>query len=335
MAVVRDEFALIRQLTESLPVSGATLLGVGDDCAILRGTGGSDWLVTTDMLVEDVHFRRDTISWPALGAKALTCGLSDVAAMGGSGRWAVVNLGVPKNFSDADAGAMYEGLCDQARRYRVDIVGGDTVCAPHGVVIGVTLIGVVDAGMALRRSAAEPGDAIVVTGRLGDAAAGLDVLLAGDPDAEETRGLVGAHQWPVPRCEVGVALTQLGTVHACIDLSDGLAGDLHHVCAASEVGAVVDEAALPLSAALQAYAAQRRRDPLDWALGGGEDYELLFTMPARAAAKLGESWSAPAPVPLTVIGAIEAGPPGVRLRRRSGAVEPMPASGFDHFAASG
>lgn len=325
------EFQLIERLTRGLPVSERTVLGVGDDCAILRGSGGSEFLVTSDMLVEDVHFRRDTLPWPALGAKALTCGLSDVAAMGGRAQWAVTSLAVPDDVSERDVEALYQGLADQARRYHVDIVGGDTVRSPRGVAIDVTVIGRVGAGLALRRSGARAGEAVLLTGRVGEAAAGLDVLLHGDPERPDTRSLVLAHQWPTPRRDVGVELPMLGTVGACIDVSDGLAGDLGHVCAASGLGAVVYEEAIPMSDAMQAYAHTRRREPLDWALGGGEDYELLFTMPERAGRALVERWGSDGPAAVRIVGEMRAGAPEVWLRRRSGVTEPMPAAGFDHF----
>ncbi len=326
-----SEFELIERLTRGLPTSDRTVLGAGDDCAILRGPGGADLLVTSDLLVEGVHFRRDTMPWPAVGAKALTCGLSDVAAMGGTPKWAVVSLALPAETAPADTDALYQGLADQARRYRVDVVGGDTARSMQGITLDVTVIGTVSAGMALRRSGAEAGDAILVTGRVGDAAAGLDVLLHGEPAAEATRSLVHAHQWPAPRSDVGMQLLLLGTVGACIDLSDGLAGDLRHVCNANDLGAVVYEEAVPMSDAMCAYAKTRHRDPLEWALGGGEDYELLFTMRRRAAEALVEQWGTSGPAALTIVGEMQAGPPEVHLRRRSGVSEPMPVAGFDHF----
>lgn len=329
------EFELIARVTRGLATSAQTVLGVGDDCAILRGSGGSDLLVTCDMLVEGVHFRQDTLSWAAVGAKALTCGLSDVAAMGGRPQWALISLGIPQGFPPEAADALYHGLADQARRHHVDVVGGDTVRVLGGVTVDVTVIGAVGVGLALRRSAARAGDAILVTGRLGSAAAGLDVLLHGDPTRAETLALVGAHQWPIPRCDVGAQLPLLGTVGACIDLSDGLAGDLRHVCVASGLGAIVFEEMLPATEALMAHAQARRRDPLEWILGGGEDYELLFTMPARAAAAFLQQWDGIGQVPITRIGEMRAGPPEVSLRRASGVTEPMPVGGWDHLRSPG
>lgn len=328
------EFELIRRLTADLPASAQTVLGVGDDCAILRGSAGDDLLVTTDTMVEDVHFRRGTLSWSALGAKALTTGLSDVAAMGGTARWAVVSLALPDDLSSTDAAVIYDGLRDQARRYAVDVVGGDVVASPRGVTVTVTVLGVAPLGLALRRSAAEPGDAVLVSGRLGDSAAGLHALQHGAGDDPALRSLVGAHQWPIPRCELGVHLLHLGTVHACIDLSDGLAGDLRHICEASGVSAVIEESALPLSRAAEEYGGRIGHDPVDWALHGGEDYELCFTMPERAARALTGEWNAGGTVPVTTVGAIEAGPAAVRLRRRSGAVEPLATGGYDHFGTA-
>lgn len=333
MTTPSNEIELIERLTRGLPLSERTVLGAGDDCAILRGSGGSDLLVTSDILVEDVHFRRDTIPWPALGAKALTCGLSDVAAMGGTPQWAVVSLALPEDVTTADADALYHGLADQARRYHVDVVGGDTSRSPRGVVIDVTVIGHVSVGLALRRSAARAGDAILATGQLGDSAAGLDVLLHADPDEATVQSLVRAHRWPTPRCELGASLPLFGTVGACIDVSDGLATDLLHVCRASGLSALVYEEAVPMSDAMRAWATARRREPLEWALGGGEDYELLFTMPMLAARPFVEQGMAASSVPLTIVGEMRPGPPLVELRRRGGVTEAMPVRGFDHFRA--
>jgi len=327
-----NEFELIEHLTRALTTGQRTLVGPGDDCAVLKGTSGSDLLVTCDMLVEGVHFRRDTIGWNALGAKALTCGLSDVAAMGGTPRWATVSLGLPPGFDEREALALYDGLADQARRFQVDIVGGDTVATHDGVVLDVTVIGDVPVGLAFLRRAAQPGDAIVVTGTLGDAAGGLDVLLHGDPSAAETRRLVAAHQAPTPRLDVAQHLIASHLVRACIDLSDGLAGDLKHVCEASGVSAVVFEEAIPMSPAMRAYAKPRGVDPLAWALGGGEDYELAFTLPEAVARRLIGDWNLRGSVGMTIVGAIEDGPPAVKLRRSGGVTEPMPYGGYDHFA---
>lgn len=287
------EIDLLRRIARKARVAGrGLLLGIGDDCAIFRSRGASeDLLFTTDMMLEDVHFRRGTHPPETVGWKALARGLSDIAAMGGQPRFCLLSLAVPRWADQRWIDAFYKGFLALARKTSTPLAGGDLARAER-MACDVVVCGAVPPGKALRRDGARPGDGIYVTGPLGGAALGL-----------ETRS--GAawkkHSRPEPRLDFGLRLR--GRASAAIDLSDGLSLDLHRLCLASRCAAVLDG---PIPVFPGATLAQ--------ALHGGEDYELLFT--ARAAVK-GASR----------IGSIRKGRPG-RVEFEGKPLEP---SGYDHF----
>lgn len=305
-------------------------VGIGDDAAAWQADGVQ--LATTDTLVEGVHFRRDLSSWPDLGWKALAVNLSDIAAMGGVPQCALVTLALPSETSLADMSALYDGLCEAAETERVAIVGGDVVGAPV-VVITVTLFGTAgsgpDGGPALMlRSAARPGDLIAVTGVLGGSAAGLAAAVGkrGPGAGGDLQGLLEHHRRPRARVREGQVLLACGVVCA-IDVSDGLAADLGHICEMSHLSAEIHAAKVPVHPVV---ARLFPDDALHFALSGGEDYELLFTAPAQtvAAAKraLGES--------LTIIGEMTSGEAGkVRVLDEVGKPLAVAKGGWDHFAS--
>jgi thiamine-monophosphate kinase len=306
------------------------LVGIGDDAAAIAW-GGETLLLTTDALLEDVHFRRSTATLRDIGAKAIAVNVSDIAAMGGEPCYALLTLALPPSLPVADVDELYAGIHDMARRHGVAVVGGDTCAAPGGVVLSVTLVGRV-AGAPLRRSGARPGDAILVTGTLGASAAGLALLEQGpgalSPAAAEAG--VEAHRLPTPRVAEGRLIRASGGATAMIDVSDGLVTDLGHIAAESGVGARIDVDALPLSAATRAVALALGRDPLRWALSGGEDYELLFTAVADRAGDVARAVAEGTGTPVHRIGEVRPPGEGVRFLDRGGrphAVEP----GFDHF----
>jgi thiamine-monophosphate kinase len=267
-----QEFELIRRLCAKVPHGRRTILGPGDDCAIFRG-GRSDQLVTIDSMVEGVHFKLEWTTPQALGARALTVNLSDIAAMGGTPTICVVNLairvGLPSTFFDR----MYAGLCKLAAETGVEVVGGNVTRAAQ-LAITIALIG--DAGSAvMRRECARIGDAVYVTGTIGDAALGL-AILQGKQSATSaaSKFLVNRFLRPSARLAAGRSLARIKPVPAAIDISDGLWQDLGHVLQRSRVGAEIEVEAIPLSAA---YRAIPGSDPI-LALTGGDDYELLFCM---------------------------------------------------------
>jgi thiamine-monophosphate kinase len=259
---------------------------MGDDCAVLTVPEGEKILWTVDTLVEEVHFRMDLTDWHDLGWKSLAVNLSDVAAMGGRPLHAVLSLGFPAETDLKDLDDFYEGFSCLARNHSVSLVGGDTVRSPLGFLITVSVMGATAGGRFLTRDRAEPGDWLAVTGRLGDSAAGLDLLLdraggtgksASDPAMDL---LIQAHNRPRPQVPEGIFFAGQDGVNAAIDLSDGLAQDLGHLCSSSGVGACLEQELLPLSAGVRALAADRGTPPEEWALFGGEDYHLLVTVRA-------------------------------------------------------
>jgi thiamine-monophosphate kinase len=322
----------IRGLTAAATGAGVRV-GIGDDCAVLEPRPGMALLATTDLLVEDVHFRRRWAEPADIGWKAIAVNLSDIAAMGGRPRWALVALALPEGASAEEVEAFYEGALALARPHDVAIVGGDTSASAGGWIVNVTLVG--DAVSPCLRSTARPGDTVAVTGALGRSAAGLAVLERGaapsgvGPDA--LAEMTEAHLRPRPRVREGQWLAAAGGVTAMMDLSDGLGIDLPRLLAESRVGAIVDVDRVPVDAATRAVAGALGTDPTVWATGGGEDYELLLTCAPAALERLqrglGEAFGAR----LTAIGEITAGLAAVRWTSQGREV--AVARGFEHFAA--
>lgn len=314
-----DEFALIRQYFAALtPPRADVPLGIGDDAALLAPHAGHELAISTDTLIAGRHFPENTA--PAdIGWKSLAVNLSDLAAMGAE-PWAfTLALSLPA----VDAQWLREfasGLGELARSAGIALVGGDTTRGP--LAITITVLGRVPNGQALRRAGAKAGDTICVTGTLGDAALGLRRLESIEAHAQTLRRRLDR---PMPRLDAGLKLR--GIAHAAIDLSDGLAGDLAHVLAASGVGAEVRADALPSSPAFDALATQPS-DRLELQARGGDDYELCFCLPQD---RVAGAQLALAPVPVTVIGRITA-EPGLRFVDAAGAIIALPPSGYRHFS---
>jgi thiamine-monophosphate kinase len=326
------ELGLIARLRRRLPAPpDDVLVGVGDDAAAVAWPGGT-LLLTTDTLIEDVHFRRSTTPLRALGAKAMAVNLSDIAAMGGEPRVALLALSLPPDAEVADVDELYAGLGEMAARHGTAIVGGDTCSDPDRLVLTVTVAGRVD-GPPVRRSGARPGDLILVTGTLGASAAGLALLERGWPGGPvpEAVGepLVAAHRVPAPRVAEGQRARAAGAT-AMIDLSDGLATDLGHIAEASGVGATVRLGALPVAEATRQAARALGEPEWAWAVRGGEDYELCLTAPAGQAATLAARITGETGTPVTVIGEIRPAGAGVTFVDDAGRPVPVTA-GFEHF----
>ena len=335
------EFALIERIRSILPSPHGALLGIGDDCAVLRPTAGKDLLLTTDLLVDGVDFTPQTITPFRLGRKAMGVNLSDIAAMGGLPRVALVTLAIPPDEEIEFVDELYRGLREEGARFAVEVIGGDLSASPT-LMISVTLVGEVEAGRAITRSGAKPGERIWITGRLGGAAAGLMALSAGcrlRDDQIETpfevsgslqeaiRRAIERHLCPTPRIREGRALSQAGAASAMIDMSDGLASDLAHLCRESGVSAKIREGQIPVDQAASAVAQHFGQEPLTMALQGGEDFELLFTSswdPADIAAMF------PDAVTATAIGKVGEAGQGCRLERQDGSVVAL-TGGYDHF----
>lgn len=292
------EFELIARLQALLGPTGAP---IGDDCAVLEVPAGEKLLATVDMMVEGIHFKVEDTDPVTLGRRALAVNLSDIAAMGGTPRWCLISLGLPAPSPFVDG--LYEGLGDMARRHGVLVAGGNIARLPERMAIDITVVGT--AANPILRSGARPGNDIYVTGPLGRSAAGLQCLLRGNRNHP---ALVAAHLDPQPRIEQGRQLAALAT--AMIDISDGLAQDLGHICERSRTGANLDSASIPIDDETRRAAAELGLDPLRLALHGGEDYELLYAGPAGA--------------PGVRIGQVTAG--GLTLDG-----QPLDPRGWDHF----
>jgi thiamine-monophosphate kinase len=316
--VTLGEFELIERFFTRAPVRRDVRLGVGDDAALLDVPAGRRLVAATDTLVEGRHFLAGTPG-QSVGHQALAANLSDLAAMGAEPAWALLSLSLPEVREDWLSG-FAKGFYALADRHGVELVGGDTVRGP--LVVTVTALGLVEPGRALKRSGARPGDVLYVSGAPGEAAAGLEDLLGGAP-LDSADPLVQRFLHAEPRVGLGRALAGFAT--AAMDVSDGLLGDLARLCAASGVGATVDLDSLPVSPALRAARSAAACERL--VLAGGDDYELLFTVPAHAADGL-ETGPA-AGHAIARIGRIEAGR-GVRCMR-GGVPVALELTGYDHF----
>lgn len=327
------ERRLIELIRRAAPAAPGVRVGIGDDCAVLEPSPGGALLATTDLLLEDVHFRRRYASPDDIGWKALAVNLSDVAAMGGRPRWALVALAVPETVVAADVEAFFAGALALAAEHGVAIVGGDTSASPGGWIVNVTVLG--EAVHApLLRSTARPGDVVAVTGALGRAAAGLALLERGEAPAGLTAAAradaAAAHLRPRPRVAEGRWLAAAGGVTAMIDLSDGLATDLGHIAEESSIGARVGLDRVPVDAGTRAVAPALGCDALAWATGGGEDYELLLTCEPGAFARLADGLLAATGTRLTAIGEMVPAADGVRYTDAGGR-EVAVGPGFEHF----
>jgi thiamine-monophosphate kinase len=327
-----SELDLIRRIREQAAPEDADLLkGIGDDCAVFAASGAESLtLVTTDTLVEGVHF---DLSWHPpvlLGHKAVAVNVSDIAAMGGTPRFALLSLAAPAAIGAELLEPFMQGFMAGLARYRVTLIGGDTVRSDQGLVLSVTILGEVGRQQVVYRSGAHPGDQIWVSGFLGQAAAGLEICRQGAAGVREAYPeLVQAHLEPLPEVALGPALAGTGLVTAMIDMSDGLASDLAHICEESGVGALVDAEALPVSEATREAARLFGLDPLRWAIAGGEDYRLLFTAPAAVSRQIEALARHSVGGRLVRVGEIVAGQ-GVILRS-AGRESTIGFQGYDHF----
>lgn len=321
--------ARFRRLVGRLPDS--VLLGPGDDAAALRSQPGRLLLLTCDMMVEDMHFRRAWALPEQIGWKAMAQNMSDIAAMGGQPAAAVCSLAAPGDLEAEVTDRIAQGLIRAASEYGAFLVGGDLVGSRGAIVVGVALTGWVEEELMLRRRGARPGEAILVTGALGASAAGLAALQQGLSDGSpELERAVEAHHQPRPRLAEARAIALTRRATAMMDLSDGLADDLPRLCLESGVGARVFAERIPVDPACLALSARVRRDALQMAISGGEDYELLFTCPQAAVGEVAAAVAAKTGTAVTRIGEIVAGT-GVSFVRPDGrALEPEPR--FSHFA---
>jgi thiamine-monophosphate kinase len=300
-------------------------IGIGDDAAALLLSPSAALLATTDMLIEGVHFDLKTTDLYSLGWKAAAANLSDIAAMGGMPRFCLTALGIPSSLTVEQIDEFYLGLSDCIRKQRTVLVGGDTCASRKDFVISVTVLGEADRKRVITRAGARPGDLIYVTGTLGDSAAGLELLKAGVRSRKPgVRRLIERHLRPTPRVAEGRKLALSGLASAMIDVSDGLSSDLGHLCVQSRAGAEVYADRIPFSNELTSIKGLEQQ-PFEYALSGGEDYELLFTSPVER-----EREVMSLRIRATVIGAVTRRM-GMRMVTEKGEIRPMAPAGYDHF----
>ena len=317
------EFEMIARYFAPLAAGEQLAFGLRDDAALLEVPEGKQLVVTKDMMVAGVHFLPDD---PAdlIARKLLRVNLSDLAAMGAVPAGYLLGLALPESVSEAWVADFAAGLAADQTTFGVPLIGGDTVAIPGPLTLSLTALGTIDRGTSLRRSGAKPGDQIYVSGSVGDAAIGLKMLQGSvRPSVPD---LVDRYRLPRPRLALGQALTRLAS--AAADVSDGLIADLGHICAASGVGAVVDETAVPVSPEVRAIL-DKTPDHIVTVLTGGDDYELVFTAPESAAEDI-KSLAGRLDLAISPIGWIEA-TPGVRVTTAGGGVRDLGEGGFTHF----
>jgi thiamine-monophosphate kinase len=325
------EHALIERIRQRIPASPPDLvIGIGDDAAVATPERGALQVLTTDALVEGVHFDRRWSPPADIGAKALAVNISDVASMGGAPRYALLSLMLPADLPVADLDALLDGFLHMAAAHGVALAGGNITRSPGPLIVDVTVVGSVRPRKLLTRAGGRPGDAVYVTGAIGAGAAGLEWLRAHGHDAAVPGGAladcVARYRRPQPRARIGALLGRTRAASSCMDTSDGLADAIAQICKASGTGATIDAANLPIHPGAAACFADR--DPVLAALAGGDDYELLFTTSRRHRGRLRHVTSEARGVALTRIGELT-GDASITLSR-DGHTEPLPA-GFVHF----
>ncbi len=336
---IRDRVAAKRADSSLITHHSSLITGIGDDAAVIRSAGNKDFVVTTDLLIEEVDFRRESTSPEMLGHKALAVSLSDIAAMAARARWALLSIGLPPDVWESGfAERLYDGYLALAETYGVELAGGDVSRTPDKIAIDSIVIGECDSGRAVLRRGAAPGDQIFVTGFLGDAAAGLRLIERGTrvhnasgPKRLEEHSvdrLLLRQLRPDPRVGWGLLLGEQQLATAMIDISDGLSSDLNHLCKESGVGAVIDAGHIPIDGLVSEICGRRALDPLMLALHGGEDFELLFTVKPENVSKLPKRVDG---IPVTAIGEIKEQAYGVKISEgpRIWNLEP---GGWQHFA---
>ncbi len=322
------EFGLINRIRKWVTSSDPALVqGIGDDVAVI-GTGSTALLVTTDILIEDIHF---DLSWTdpyTLGRKSLAVNLSDIASMGGTPKYFLISIGLSKNLPLSFVSSFYRGLKKEARQYQVELIGGDTSLSQK-IVINICLLGEGRQRDLLFRKGAKAGDDLFVSGTLGDAALGLKILQE-KGKIRGAEGLVKKHLSPCPRVELGQAIAKHHWATAMIDVSDGLLIDASHLLEESGVGARIWKELIPLSKLYQKWIRSFSKDPLQLALSGGEDYELLFTAPPKMRNRI-SSLAHAHKIPMTRIGEILHKEEGFHIARKDGKDYSPFRLGFEHF----
>ncbi len=340
------EFGLIDRIKKivDFQVDDASLrdnliLGISDDAAVYRPTPGKVQLLTSDAFIEGIHFDLSFNSFKHLGWKTIIANISDIAAMGGVPRYATITLSIPKKISVEMVDEFYQGVAFACKKYSCLVVGGDTTTSMANMTISVAMLGEANEKDVKYRKDAKPGEYICVTGHLGASLAGLKILkrekerfakstASGEfkPNLEPYIEAIEKHLMPKPRLDLSRILIEKVKIGALIDISDGLASEIHHICNNSSVGASIYEHNIPLQSTTQLIAKEFSESPTDYALYGGEDYELLFTISDEEYEKLDKLTN-----DVTIIGRITERDKGIELIREQGEHEPLSFAGYNHF----
>jgi len=326
------EFGFIETIKDNCHYSFNHLIqGIGDDCAVIGPYNGNVFLITTDMLVEDIHFILGKIDPQHLGQKVIAVNLSDIAAMGGTPLHGVISMAIPKYMYVTPIHAIYNGMKEMCRRYSLNLIGGDTCASPHKLIINVAIIGEAPEKEVLYRKGAKPGDKIYVTGTLGDSAGGLKLVTEEFSAPESVAAvLMEAHNLPVPCIETGRMIAQSKLADAMIDLSVGFVSDLRHICEASGVGASLLHHSIPISDEIQLFAKNNNLDPYELGLYGGEDYRLLITVPPENCGRFESLFKEDTSHHIYEVGEITA-KKGIQMVMEDGKEENLTVRGYDHF----
>jgi thiamine-monophosphate kinase len=326
------EFGFIDRISQGCLIRPERVVkAIGDDCAGMIPKSGQVALMTTDLLVERVHFLREATTGFNLGHKALAVNLSDIAAMGGTPTEAFVSIAIPEDCPVDFLDDLYGGMKSLAKQFGVNILGGDTTHSKQDLIINIGVLGSVKKEEMLCRDNARVGDVICTTGYLGDSRAGLHLVLNEiAPDSDDLKALFDTHILPEPHVREGRFLAQSGAATAAIDVSDGLSSDLNHIVRQSNVGARIYDPQLPISDALSAFCRRFGFDPVEYALAGGEDYTLLVTISADRAEAIRQSYREKFGHPLHAVGKITDSGMTERVGP-DGRVTKISPSGWDHF----
>ncbi|WP_246117060.1 thiamine-phosphate kinase [Shouchella miscanthi] len=328
MQTLRDEFSFIKSITPTNRFQQQLTIGIGDDAAVYKTSADTEQVVCVDAMVEGIHFRKDTLSPFQIGRKALAINISDLAAMGANPMYYLVTIAIPKTWTDHELQDIYAGMNELAERYKMDLIGGDTVSSKDQLVLSVTAIGIVQEGKALKRSSAKPGDVLFVTGPIGKSAAGLELLQQKEKDKPLTdmeHSCIRAHQEPEPQISSGTYLANLGKRIALNDVSDGLSSEAMELAEASNVQIVMNEE--KLNSILPDLQNVDYHQKLKWALNGGEDFQLIGTTSNETFAHLQES----SPTTLFDIGFVRAGNASV-IMKSANEETVLDKGGYNHFS---
>ena len=326
------EFGLIERIKKMLSRPPAEVfVGIDDDAAAYAVSADTLQLITTDILVEHVHFNMEYITFSQLGWRSLAANLSDIAAMAGTPQYAVVSIAIPEKIKVESIEELYGGMQELADLFSVSVIGGDTTRSRSGLVVNIAVMGSVDKQKIALRSAAMPGDAIFVTGALGGSMAGLQVL-SKNKAGLKADAVIRKHLTPMPRVKEAEFLSHHIDIHAMIDVSDGLASEVGHICKCSGVGVEIEEVLIPIDDETRVVAAKFDDDALEYALSGGEDFELVFTADEKAVNAVKVKFEEQFSIQLSKIGTVTPAERGIVLCTKQNRIKQLNESGWNHFS---